>query len=99
MKMLAPKSEETEPEYGEPDDENPEWTEEDALWAVSAKDFADFTASYAFLRHREEILRAAEAVGIPRAAFLPFAPTKPGFEARVAVAFGPFAKAIGLAAE
>lgn len=84
---------------GVPDDESPEWTDDDFLWSVAFSDFGDHGAVIAFLTHREEILRAAEAVGIPRAAFLPYAPTKPGFDGRVAAAFGPFAKAIGLAAE
>lgn len=99
MKMHVTKTDDREPQYGVPDDESPEWTDEDFLWAVQAKDFPTHMASYEFLKHREEILRAADAIGIPRSAFLPFAPTKPGFEARVAAAFGPFAKAIGLAAE
>ena len=84
---------------GMPDAESPEWTDEDFLWSVSNADFGGFAAAMAFLRHRDEVLRAAEAVGIPRSAFLPFGPNKPGFEARVAAAYGPFAKAIGLAAE
>ncbi len=88
-----------EPEYGTPDDENPEWTDEDFTWAVRSKDFANHTESLAFLIRRLEILRAAEALGIPKDTFLPFAPTKPGFEERVTAAFGPFPKAAGLAAE
>ena len=84
---------------GVPDDESPEWTEEDFAWSVNNTDFGGFAAAMAFLTHREEILRAADAAGIPRAAFLQYAPGKPGFEARVAAAYGPFAKAIGLAAE
>ena len=69
------------------------------LWAVRDEDFGGVLGAMTFLTHREEILRAAEAVGIPRATFLPYQPNKPGFEARVAAAYGPFAKAIGLAAE
>lgn len=84
---------------GVPDDESPEWTDEDFLWSVNNADFGGFVAAMAFLTHREEILRAAKAVGIPRAAFLPFEPGKPGFQARVAAAYGPLARAIGLAAE
>lgn len=84
---------------GVPDDESPEWTDEDFLWSVRNDDFDNHMAVLDFLTHREEILRAAEAVGIARAAFLPYEPSKPGFEARVAAAYGPFAKAIGLAAE
>ena len=84
---------------GVPDGESPEWTDEDFLWSVANSDFADHGAVMAFLTHREDILRAADAAGIPRTAFLPYAPNKPGFEARVAAGFGPFAKAIGLAAE
>lgn len=74
-------------------------TDEEWLWAVASEDFASPLVVHDFLMKRKEILRAADAIGIPRSAFLPFAPTKPGFEARVAVAFGPFVKAIGLAAE
>lgn len=85
---------------GVPDKENPEWTEEDFMWAASAVDFdGDIVQVAEFLIRRLEILRAAEALGIPKNTFLPFAPTKPGFEDRVAAAFGPFPKAAGLAAE
>ena len=44
-----------EPEYGTPDDENPEWTDEDFTWAVRSKDFANHTESLAFLIRRLEI--------------------------------------------
>ena len=84
---------------GVADSESPEWSEDDFAWSVNNADFGGFAGAMAFLTHREEILRAADAIGIPRSAFLPFAPNKPGFEARVAAAYGPFAKAIGLAAE
>ena len=84
---------------GVADNDSPEWSEADFAWSVNNADFGGFAGAMAFLRHREEILRAAEAVGIAREAFLPFTPSKPGFEARVAEAYGPFAKAIGLAAE
>lgn len=89
-----------EPKYGTPDDENPEWTEETFRWAVKNTDFGgDIHAVHAFLDRRSEIVRAAETLGIPKDTFLPFAPTKPGFEDRVAAAFGPFPKSAGLAAE
>lgn len=90
----------SEPDYGVPDDENPEWTDEMFTWAVRAQDFGgDSHAVHDFLIRRREILGAAAALGIPKDTFLAFAPTKPGFEGRIAAAFGPFPKAAGLAAE
>jgi hypothetical protein len=75
-------------------------TREEWAWFVSNADFdGDMTRVHDFLIRRAEILRAAETLGIPREVFLPFAPTKPGFEERIAAAFGPFPKAAGLAAE
>ena len=94
MNILAP-----EPEYGEPDDENPEWTEEDFLWAVAARDFPNHAASHAFLLRREEFLRAAESVGMRRDVFLPFLPSKPGFEERAAEALDKLLKFTKHAAE
>ena len=84
---------------GVPDDESPEWTNADFLWSVNGADFGGHIGAIAFLDQREAILTAGMAAGIPREAFLKFAPNKPGFEARVAAAFGPLAKAVGLAAE
>ena len=75
-------------EYGVPDDENPEITEEQFRWAVKTQDFGDIFASTAFLTRRAEILRAGEAAGLTREYFWQFAPTKPGFEDRVAAALG-----------
>lgn len=87
-------------EFGIPDDENPEWTEETFRWSVKVVDFGgDITKVHEFLIRRSQILRAAEALGIPRDVFLPFEPAKPGFEERLAASFGPFPKAAGLAAE
>jgi hypothetical protein len=75
-------------------------TREEWAWFVKNSDFDDdMTKVHAFLIRRAEILRAAEALGIPKDVFLPFAPTKPWFEDRIAAAFGPFPKAAGLAAE
>lgn len=88
-----------EAEFGVPDEDTPEWTDEDFLWAVRAMDFGGHAASLAFLMRRQDILRAAASLGIPKETFLPFAPTKPGFEQRITAAFGPFPKAAGLAAE
>jgi hypothetical protein len=82
------------------DGEVRELTRDDFRWFVSNADFdGDMTRVHDFLIRRAEILRAAETLGIPREVFLPFAPTKPGFEERIAAAFGPFPKAAGLAAE
>lgn len=69
-----------EDEYGTPDDENPEWTEEDFRWSVRAQDFGgDILEVHAFLARREGFLRTAEAAGLTRAAFLRFNPKTPGF--------------------
>lgn len=82
------------------DGEVRELTREDFRWFVKNSDFdGDMTKVHDFLIRRAEILRAADSLGIPREVFLPFAPTKPGFEERIAAAFGPFPKAAGLAAE
>ena len=88
-----------EPEYGVPDEENPEWTDEDWLWAVRHADFGSHVAVHNFLIRRREILEAAEAAGIPRAAFLELEPNKPGFEDRVKQAFNTFLHGPVLAAE
>jgi hypothetical protein len=67
-------------EYGTPDDESPEWSEEDFLWAVRAADFGgDPLQVVGFLKSREAFLRNVMAAGLPRSAFLSFAPQKPGF--------------------
>lgn len=69
-------------------------------WFVTVTDFGgDIDRVHEFLIRRSEIMRAAAALGIPKEVFLPFAPTKPGFEERITAAFGPFPKAAGLAAE
>ncbi len=86
-------------EYGEPDAENPELTEETAAWAVAAQDFdGDIHAVSQFLQDREALLASAEAVGIPRDAFLPFEPNKPGFAERAKVLLN-LSSAEGWAAE
>jgi hypothetical protein len=73
----------SEDEYGTPDDENPEWTDEDFLWSVWAQDFGgDSLRVHAFLTSRENFLREAEAAGLPRIAFLSFDPKRPGFVER-----------------
>lgn len=86
-------------EFGIPDDDTPEWSDEDFLWPVRAVDFGGHAASLSFLIRRQEIRRAAALLGIPKETFLPFAPTKPGFEERITAAFGAFPIAAGLAAE
>ena len=88
-----------EDDVGIPDEENPEWTEEDFLWAVRHGDFADDQAVIDFLIRRDEILAAAEAQGIAKEAFLGLDPTKPGFEDRVKAAFSAFLHGPVLAAE
>ena len=90
---------ETADEYGVPDDENPEVTEEQFRWAVKTQDFGDVFASTAFLTRREEILRAGEAAGLTREYFWQFQPTKPGFENRVAAALQSVLASIRHAAE
>jgi hypothetical protein len=60
-----------------------EITEEDLLWMASAKDFGGFDGVVAFLNRRTDILRAAEAFGMPEETFLGLEPSKPGFEGRV----------------
>lgn len=68
------------------EDDAPEMTEERAKWVVAAKDFGgDSIATHDFIWRREEILRKAEAAGIPREVFLHFEPNKPGFEERAKV--------------
>lgn len=69
-------------EYGTPDEENPEWTDEDFLWAVWAKDFGSYEASVAFLIERQKFLNSVKAAGLPREAFLSLKPTKLGFVER-----------------
>ena len=76
-------------EPGVPDDENPEWTDEDFRWAVRDQDFGGtFQAVHDFLIRRSEILRAGASIGLDKEYFWQFAPTKPGFEDRVAAALG-----------
>lgn len=80
----------TEPddEYGVPDEESPELTEEFFLWSVSAQDFeGDFMKSHAFLMKRTAFFETAKAIGFEKETFLPFHPNKPGFFERVTVAF------------
>ncbi len=86
-------------EDGIPDDESPEWTDEDTLWSVKGADFGGFMAAMKFLQSRAAFLKAAEAAGIERAAFLPFDPSKPGFEERARKAFETFLNATRHAAE
>ncbi|MBF9034292.1 hypothetical protein HKCCE2091_08580 [Rhodobacterales bacterium HKCCE2091] len=82
-----------------PDEENPEWTDEDFRWSVFGGDFEGSPFKVAeFLKRREEFLRSAEAIGIPRETFLPFQPNKPGFEERAKVLLK-LGEAVGWAAE
>jgi hypothetical protein len=87
-------------EYGTPDEESPELTDEELRWAVRSADFGgDFMAVERFLTDRAEFLRDAEAAGMPREAFLPFRPNEPGFMERAREAFTALPKAMGWAAE
>jgi hypothetical protein len=74
-------------------------TRAEALWAVRTQDFGDVKAVHKFLRARAELLKAAEAAGLSRDLFLPLKPNLPGFEDRVAAAFGTVIGAINNAAE
>jgi hypothetical protein len=74
------------PPITDDDGEARELTDEDFLWMASGKDFGGFDAVMAFLDRRTEILRAAEAFGVPEEAFLGMEPSKPGFEARAVAA-------------
>ena len=86
-------------DFGTPDEESPEITEEQMLWAVRAKDFPNFDASHTFLIDRETFLREAEAAGISRSAFLSLDPNKPGFIERATAALEAAARAGRHAAE
>ena len=76
-----------------------ELTDDEWRWAVRDEDFGGLAGSLAFLTRRAEILRVADAAGLPRAAFLHLAPSKPGFEGRVAEAFDAVMKTVRHAAE
>jgi hypothetical protein len=78
--------------FGVPDDDSPEWREDDFLWAVRGADFPDIAAVTDFLRAREAFLRQAEALGLARSALLPFEPTKPGFIERATAALAAIAE-------
>jgi hypothetical protein len=80
-------------DFGTPNDESPEITEEQLVWAVRAKDFTNFEASHAFLMEREDFLKEAAAEGIPREAFLGLEPNKRGFIQRATKALEAAAKA------
>ncbi len=82
-----------------PDTLSPEWTAYESAWAVDVADFGDPVAASRFLLRRRRIFRAAEAAGMTRDMLTPFAPNKPGFEARVEAAFRQVAGAAGMAAE
>ena len=71
------------PPLTDADGEAREATEEDFLWAVETSDFASHDEAYAFMLRREELFRAAELIGFERDIFLPFQPSKPGFEDRL----------------
>ena len=86
-------------EYGVPDEENPEITDEQWKWMVRGADFSGFEATHAFLRDREAFLDEAEAAGIPREAFLSLDPNKPGFIERATAALEAAARAGRHAAE
>ena len=70
-----------------PDSLSSEWAAYESEWAVDVADFGDPLAASQFLLRRKRIFRAAEAAGIAKDMLTPFAPNKPGFEARVKQAF------------
>jgi len=74
-------------------------TDEEWLWAVSSKDHGGFEGTSEFLRSRSRFLKAAEEAGFERAFFLPFEPSKPGFEERALAALESFLKKARHAAE
>jgi hypothetical protein len=87
------------PPLTDEDGEVRELTAEDLLWAVNNSDFGGFWQGQAFLKEREAFFEKAEALGIDRDVFLPFAPGKPGFLERAAVALEELAKVARHAAE
>ena len=97
------------PPMTDEDGEVRELTDEDFLWMVANRDFGGSDAVHAFLDRRSDILRAAEAFGVPEETFLGMEPSKPGFEGRVVAALRAIlkvaeekeaeARAAGLAAE
>ncbi|MGL4412720.1 hypothetical protein [Roseinatronobacter monicus] len=70
-----------------PDALSPEWAAYESAWAIDVADFGDPLAASQFLIRRKRIFRAAQAAGISKDMLTPFAPNKPGFEARVKEAF------------
>ena len=74
------------PPLTDADGEAREVTAEDFVWAVETSDFPDHNAAIAFLMRREELFKVAEASGLERDVFLPFEPSKPGFEDRLRAA-------------
>lgn len=70
-----------------PDALSPEWAAYESAWAVDVADFGDPVAAAQFLTRRRRIFRAAASAGIDTGLLSPFAPDKPGFEARVRKAF------------
>ncbi len=82
-----------------PDALSPEWAAYESAWAVRVADFDTPLDASQFLIRRKRIFRAAEAAGMTKDMLDPFAPNKPGFEARVEAAFRQVAGAAGLAAE
>ena len=71
----------------EPDELSPEWTEYETAWAVASADFDSILEASRFLIRRKSFFRAAQAAGLTKDIFTPFAPNKPGFESRVRNAF------------
>ncbi len=57
---------------------------EDPRWLLSIQEFGWSEGdAVEFLRKRERILRKATEAGVPRDVFLPFEPSRPGFEQRI----------------
>jgi hypothetical protein len=86
-------------EFGLPDDENPEWTDESELWSVQNADFGGVFGAVEFLRARKTFFDDARSVGLEREAFLPYEPSKPGFIERATAAIEKLASLRAHAAE
>jgi len=57
---------------------------EDPRWLLSIQEFGWREADAVdFLKKRERLLRKATDAGVPRDVFLPFEPSRPGFEHRI----------------
>ncbi|MEM1274434.1 MAG: hypothetical protein AAGF88_11490 [Pseudomonadota bacterium] len=67
--------------------QNPKVADDPNLdWMISIQEFGyDQRAAVDFMIKRERLIRKATSAGVPREVFLPFEPSKPGFEHRIKV--------------